>query len=340
MKNAALDTSPDSTHRARNDAARERLERAQSAADGLEAVGEIVSQLFGSEEYALFVVNGTRTRLSPVASLGVDPARLRDRSMAEGIIGRVARRGVTFLAGRASRLGASADEAQLTAAVPLMDGAEVRGVLAIFRLLPHKRGVAPGDAELLDLLSAHGAVALDAREAALPPAPRATTATIPPPFPASCRVKSVYLYPGDAFVSDCPVELTTILGSCVAVCLWDTLLRIGGMSHFLLPASPLGQSASLRFGDASIPALLSSLERLGSRKQSLQAKLFGGAAVNPAVQPQAGMALGQRNVDIGRRLLGEIGIPIVAEDVGGTAGRKLRFRTDDGSALVKMLGNG
>jgi chemotaxis protein CheD len=153
-------------------------------------------------------------------------------------------------------------------------------------------------------------------------------------------VKSVYLYPGDAFVSDCPVELTTILGSCVAVCLWDPSLRVGGMSHFLLPASPLGQSASLRFGDASIPALLSSLERLGSRKQSLQAKLFGGAAVNLGVQPQVGVALGQRNVGIARRLLGEIGIPVMAEDVGGTAGRKLRFRTDDGSALVKVLGNG
>ncbi|UQA56706.1 GAF domain-containing protein [Polyangium aurulentum] len=339
MKRVPQDSAPESTHRARNAVARERLERASSPADAVEAVGEIVSQLFGSEEYALLAVDRTRTRLSLVTSFGIDPASFRDRSMAEGLIGRVARRGASFLAGRSSRLGASEEELSLSACVPIMEGGRVAGVLAIFRLLPHKRGISAGDVELLDILSVHAAPAL-AAPAAAPPPPSSPTATLPPPFAASSRLKSVYLYPGDAFVSDSPVELTTILGSCVAVCLWDTMLHIGGMSHYLLPASPLGQSASLRFGDAAIPALLASLERLGSRKHSVQAKLFGGAAVNASAQARGGAELGRRNVEMARRMLGDHGIRIVAEDVGGTAGRKLRFRTDDGLALVKVLGNG
>jgi chemotaxis protein CheD len=339
VKSASPDSAPESTHRARNAVAHARLARVSSPAEGVAALGEIVSQLFGSEEYALLALDKTRTRLSLVASSGIVPDSFRERSLAEGLVGRVARRGTTFIGGRSSRLGASADELALTACVPIMENGHVAGVLAIFRLLAHKRSISPGDIELLEVLSAYGAVALGAGAAA-PPSPPPATATIPPPFPASSRIKSVYLYPGDAFVSDSSVELTTILGSCVAVCLWDPMLHFGGMSHYLLPASPLGQSASLRFGDAAIPALLSSLERLGSRRANVQAKLFGGAAVNASTQARAGAGLGMRNVEMARRLLGDHGIRITAEDVGGTVGRKLRFHTEDGVALVKMLGNG
>jgi chemotaxis protein CheD len=340
-----MSSGPGSTRRARAVAAEERLRLVSSPEDGLAAVAEILSQLFGSEEYALLAMDTGGTRLRLVASRGIDPTSFRSRSIREGLMGRVARRGAAFLARRSSRLGASADEASLTACIPLMDGGKVAGVLAIFRLLPHKRGFDAGDTELLDLLSAHGAIALRAggAGAAQKHAPPEAPPAAPQP-PASSRVKSVYLYPGDAFVSEVPIELSAILGSCVAVCVWDPDLKIGGMSHYLLPTAPTtaapGPSSPLRFGDTAIPSLLASLERLGSRRQNLRAKLFGGATVNAGSAPQAEGTLGLRNVEIARSRLAEAGILIAAEDVGGAAGRKLRFRTDDGTALVKALGSG
>ena len=150
-------------------------------------------------------------------------------------------------------------------------------------------------------------------------------------------LRTVYLEPGGVVAAARPTEVTTILGSCVSVCLWDERLRQGGMNHFLLPTAPYGQSPSSRHGDAAIPMLLRELERLGSQRLNLKAKVFGGAHMAGPPAPGAALTLGQRNAELARRLLGEAGIAIVAEDLGGRAGRKLRFRTDDGMALVKTL---
>jgi chemotaxis protein CheD len=86
--------------------------------------------------------------------------------------------------------------------------------------------------------------------------------------------------------------------------------------------------------------LIRELERLGSQRQHLRAKVFGGAHLMGPPLPGAPPSLGLRNAELARRVLAEEGISILAEDVGGSAGRKLRFRTDDGTALVKTLGSG
>ncbi len=334
MKTAAVDT----VQRARRAAALARMDSVVSPQDGLVAVREILSQLLGCEQFALFALDTARSRLSLVAAHGVDPATVKSRPVSEGLIGRVARRGEPFIAGRSSRLGAGPDEDVLSACIPILDGGQVAGVLALFRLLPHKRTFYPGDADLFDVLSVRGAIALAGGGASSSQAPPA-----PPPRaePAPARqIRAVYLYPGDVFVSDAPAELSAILGSCVAVCVWDERLRFGGMSHYLLPTSPLGRSPSLRFGGTAIPALLASLERLGSRREHQRAKLFGGAAVNMPGTAKIDPSLGVRNVELGRQMLVEAGIPLVAEDVGGTMGRKLCFRTDDGATHIKAVGTG
>jgi chemotaxis protein CheD len=316
------------------------LQRLKDSRPGevLGIAGEIVSQLLGCEEYALLAVEDSGGRLLPVSAMGLAPERLEALLAPQGIVAQVARHGVPYVLGRTSSVGAAPHEAGMTACIPILSGRQVRGVLVLFRLLPQKRGLSDEDLELLDLLRVHGAAALSE--------PRRGVIVLREPPPAlrpvsePSALRTFYLEPGGVVAAVHPTEITTILGSCVAVCLWDERLRLGGMNHFLLPSAPGGQPASGRQGSAAIPMLLRELERLGSQRQHLRAKVFGGAHML-GFPPRGGApALGQRNAELARRLLAEAGIAIIAEDLGGSAGRKLRFRTDDGTALVKTLGAG
>ena len=147
---------------------------------------------------------------------------------------------------------------------------------------------------------------------------------------------AVYLHPGRIFASPEPCTVRMILGSCVAVCLWDPRQAIGGANHFLLPYHVGECQDSLRFGNVAILRLIEKLLALGCAKQSLKAKLFGGSCVLEAFQKNAAN-LGTNNVLVARKLLAEEGIAVVAEDVGGHRGRRLVFQTDDGGAWVRRL---
>lgn len=155
------------------------------------------------------------------------------------------------------------------------------------------------------------------------------------PPPDAARVH-VYLAPGQLYASDAPCEVTTILGSCVGVLLIDGARGIGGVSHYLLPYEGRAATPSPRFGDTAIKQLIARMFALGSRRDDLVAKVFGGASM---LTPARGGAttLGAKNVELARRLLDAESIPVVAEDVGGHAGRKLIFLTDCGQVWVKKL---
>jgi chemotaxis protein CheD len=147
---------------------------------------------------------------------------------------------------------------------------------------------------------------------------------------------TLYLHPGRLFVSSEAIAASTILGSCVSVCLWDPLLRNGGANHFLLPYHGRHDPSAARFGNLATQQLIDQLVGLGSQKRNLQAKMFGGACVIEAFRGR-GRHLGEKNIDAARAVLAENGIPIVAEDVGGHRGRKLIFHTDTGTALVRLV---
>jgi chemotaxis protein CheD len=156
-----------------------------------------------------------------------------------------------------------------------------------------------------------------------------------PPPPADGRPLA-YVHVGHVFVSATPRVATTVLGSCVSVCLWDPALGAGGLNHFLLPHQGQPGEPSARYGDVAIEELLAALERLGCRRRSLRAKLFGGASVVDTGRAGAD-TLGMKNVAMARELLAATGIPVIGEDVGGTHGRKLVFHTDDGAAWVRKI---
>jgi chemotaxis protein CheD len=161
----------------------------------------------------------------------------------------------------------------------------------------------------------------------------ATDQSGPPSAPSG---DTAYVHVGQLYASAEQRLVSTILGSCVSVCLWDPEVGVGGLNHFLLPQCVNNGVSSPRFGNVAIRELLAEVHRLGGARHRLQAKVFGGASVIDAFQATNG-SLGMQNVSLARRFLADAGIPIVNEDVGGTQGRKLVFRTNDGSAWVRHI---
>jgi len=156
------------------------------------------------------------------------------------------------------------------------------------------------------------------------------------PSPLPGERQRAYLLPGQFHVSAEPCQIKTILGSCVSICLWDSRRAAGGMNHYLLPSSREDEPVSLRFGDAATAALLEKLLWIGCRMQDLTAKVFGGAAIFQN-QNRYAMSLGARNVAAALELLKNAGISVVAQQTGGSHGRKLIFNTDDGAAWSKRV---
>jgi len=143
-----------------------------------------------------------------------------------------------------------------------------------------------------------------------------------------------YLHPGQIFASERPTLVSTILGSCVAVCLFDPVARVGGVNHYLLPIA--GRERSTRFGDVAIPALMEEVVSRGASRAYLQAKVFGGACVVECFRGNR-RHLGEENAELALLTLEREGIPVLDGDVGGPKGRKLLFQTDDGTAWIRTL---
>jgi chemotaxis protein CheD len=144
----------------------------------------------------------------------------------------------------------------------------------------------------------------------------------------------VYLHAGQLVVATEPTAFTTILGSCVAVCLYDPIAKIGGMNHFLLPYH-VDREHSPRFGSVAVPQLLDAVRRAGASQGRLVAKLFGGASVIAAMGRSR--RLGDENFQLAMQLLEEAHVPVLDRDVGGTRGRKVVFLSDEGTAWVRQL---
>ena len=137
----------------------ERIHGAASRAEALVALQEIVINVIGSEELAIFERRGDDLVLSQ--AFGVDPRPLRKVRVGAGTIGRTAATGAVYVAGRGGE--PDAGDADLSACVPLRVGSRTEGVIAIWRLLGHKPGLDEQDQAMFDLLSAHAGIALGLR---------------------------------------------------------------------------------------------------------------------------------------------------------------------------------
>jgi chemotaxis protein CheD len=141
-----------------------------------------------------------------------------------------------------------------------------------------------------------------------------------------------FLYPGTIFAEPLQYLISTVLGSCVAVCLWDQLLRRGGMNHMMLPLWNGEGLATPKYGNIAMEKLLLKVLSIGCRRENLVAKVFGGANVSGTGMEV--FMIGDRNIMLAIEMLEEFRIPIVARDVGGRVGRKIIMNSETGVVLV------
>ena len=135
--------------------------------------------------------------------------------------------------------------------------------------------------------------------------------------------------PGHVVFTRDPATLSAVVGSSVAVCLWDRSEGWGGMNHFQHAMSPTARTATAIYADAAMLALLRLFKEAGCRSENLEAQIFGGAERMGENEGDAAEA-----VAVARERLEFHAIPIVSEDVGGALGRKIMFDTSTGEAVV------
>ncbi len=144
--------------------------------------------------------------------------------------------------------------------------------------------------------------------------------------------KTHYLYPGTIFTHQERHLVTTVLGSCISVCVWNEKMRVGGINHYLLPLWNGEGLPTPKYGNVAIERLVEKVNRLAGGGP-LIAKVFGGASM--WAQGSGALAVGDRNVELAFRTLEELKIKIVSQDVGGGMGRKIIFDTQSGTVLLK-----
>lgn len=127
-------------------------------------------------------------------------------------------------------------------------------------------------------------------------------------------------------------QLTTVLGSCIAACIYDVKAEIGGMNHFLLPGGNGDSASNVKYGAFLMELLVNELLKAGASKKSMKARLYGGGKMNAALGD-----VGARNIAFAREYLGNEGIPLEFEDVGGTLARRITMLPTIGKVDVRLI---
>lgn len=157
-------------------------------------------------------------------------------------------------------------------------------------------------------------------------------------FSSKLNRNLVELFAGDYFATgDQSLVFSTLLGSCIAVCMKDKISGVVGMNHFMLPRWPkepnIVFSADARYGINAMEMMINDMMKLGAKREHLQAKVFGGGQVLGSNLTN----VAQSNIEFIQAYLHLEEVPIVAQDMGGSAGRKLYFFSDTFTVYVKKI---
>lgn len=138
------------------------------------------------------------------------------------------------------------------------------------------------------------------------------------------------------------IIMTIGLGSCIGIALYDKKQKVAGLSHIMLPDSTQFRNVTnpMKFADSAIPILIEKMEKQGCRKQNIIAKIAGGASMFNFTDKSIISDIGKRNSEAVKKVLREIGIPIVAEDTGGNKGRTMILESSNGKVTLKIVGKG
>ncbi|MBU6995566.1 MAG: chemoreceptor glutamine deamidase CheD [Ferrovum myxofaciens] len=157
-------------------------------------------------------------------------------------------------------------------------------------------------------------------------------------FDRQFQREAIKILPGEYYVTGRDMVLVTVLGSCVAACLWDRVAGLGGMNHFMLPddlregGTPL--SVAGRYGAYAMELMINRLIKAGARRNHLEAKVFGGAEV---LRGFTTARIGERNAEFILEYLQTENIPVTAQDLMDIYPRKVYFFPNTGKILVKRL---
>jgi len=143
------------------------------------------------------------------------------------------------------------------------------------------------------------------------------------------RISEMKVAKGDA------VLVSYGMGSCVGVAIFDPEQEVGGLAHVLLPGSPRQEDNPMKFSDTAIKLLVEEIQRMGGYSESMFAKVVGGANMFSWIGDEDKKTIGERNVDAVLEKLAEMGIRVVAKDVGGTEGRTVEFYAGSGNITVR-----
>jgi len=146
--------------------------------------------------------------------------------------------------------------------------------------------------------------------------------------------KRHFLLPSTLFVHKVSHDITTVLGSCVAVCLYDEKLRFGGMNHFMLPIWKDEGLATPKYGNIAVPQLVDKMVSIGAEKNNLVAKVFGGA--NGLMEKNV-YEIGKRNIQIAFELLDRYNIQVLKSDTEGEKNRRIMMNTATNKVYLKYI---
>lgn len=175
-------------------------------------------------------------------------------------------------------------------------------------------------------------------------------------FDITLNREIITIYPGELYITKKSELITTILGSCISIVLFDEQNSIGGINHYMLPAAPPESKKNsglpiTRFGEYAIKTLIQEMINQGASLKNLKAKIFGGSNVlnfsskkderkkdaqKKDIQKKDAL-IGEENINFARKFLKKIGIPIVSEDVGGVSSRKIFFDTTNYKVFLKRI---
>ena len=151
---------------------------------------------------------------------------------------------------------------------------------------------------------------------------------------ARSHTERMHVVQGEHAVSNrADVVMTTLLGSCIAACIFDADAGVGGMNHFLLPGDVSDSSDSNRYGVNAMELLINDLLQRGAQRYRLKAKLFGGSAMNEGLSS----GIGEKNAEFAKQFLSNENIEIIGASTGGSQARRIEFWPSTGRARQSLL---
>ncbi len=142
----------------------------------------------------------------------------------------------------------------------------------------------------------------------------------------------------DMGVAMSPNILRTILGSCVGICIYDPKVKIGGLSHIMLPTSKKPSHNIKKYADTAIPLMIDEMLALGAGRERMIAKLAGGATMFKHTGNSLMGDIGKNNIQSVKEILASLKIPVLCEELGGDYGRTIDFYLETGEVKIKTIG--